>query len=119
MVAEVGTVITKHGYILPFQNKLHICSMRLLLDALVYTLLCVTNLQPSIVACYLRSAISIHHPDERVETLYLGCVHHAISFTLVRMKFRSCSSKPYLSNNCSSISAMLLFQSISEEDVKS
>ena len=76
VVAEIGAVVTIHGDVFPLQFVDDIHRMRLLLDALVDALLCVANLQPSVVAGYLRCAVGIHHPDERVETMYLRCIHH-------------------------------------------
>ena len=76
MVAEVGTVIAKHSDVFPFQFKAHIGSLRLLLDTLMYALLRITYFQPSIVTCYLRSTVSIHHPDKAVEAVNSRCVHH-------------------------------------------
>ena len=99
MVPKIGAVIKIHGDGFPLQFKVYIGSMRLLLDTFVNALLRITYFQPSVVTCNLRSAVGIHHPDKRVETMYLRCVHHDISFTLIRMKFRSRSSNPYLSNS--------------------
>ena len=76
VVAEIGAVVKIHGDGFPLQFVDDVHRMRLLLNALVNTLLRVTYLQPSVVACYLRRAVGIHHPDERVETMYLRCIHH-------------------------------------------
>lgn len=78
VVAEISTVVTIHGDVLPFQFKADVGSMRLLFDALVYALLCITYFQPSVMACNLRRAVGIHHPDEGVETMYFGNVHHIL-----------------------------------------
>ena len=50
------------------------CACELNYDAL----LCVTYLQPSVVACYLRRAVGVQHPDEAVEALYPCCIHFCI-----------------------------------------
>jgi len=66
----------------------HVGGMRLLPYALIHALPRIANLQPSVVAGYLRSAVGVHHPDEAVETVYSRRVHHA--FKLFYLFF--CSS---------------------------
>lgn len=43
----------------------------------------VPDLQPSVVARYLRCTVGIHHPDESVETMYPCSVHHALKFFII------------------------------------
>ena len=78
MVAKKFAVIAIHGDVFPLQFVDNIHRMRLLIDTLTYPLLRITYFQPAVVTCNLRSTVRIHHPDERVETMYLRCVHHII-----------------------------------------
>ena len=117
---EFSAAVLKKSVVLPQQFILYPSGVYLLADAPLHAVLGFANLCPSLVLGIPGRLIGVNHRHHAPEAADMGfVVHHAISFTLVRMKLRSWSSRPYLSNSCSSISAMDLLQSMSEDEVKS